>query len=84
MTNYERMHKLAEIGYESALCAFGSDPDDMPDADMVWGFLLCNTDCIEDAGLSVWMQDSAPEEMPEEFWNAYDNVSRESSEVANA
>lgn len=71
MTNTERFTKLAKIGHESAQCAFG---DDMPPASEVWQFLLDNAGCeiISDCGLYIWMQDSAPETMPEEFGHAYD------------
>jgi hypothetical protein len=82
MTNTERFTQLAQIGHESAQCAFG---DDMPPAHVVWSFLLCNAGdgVISDPALDLYMQgrqtlmddcmdDDAPETMPDAFGRAYD------------
>lgn len=71
MTNLDEMlRKLAQIGHESAECAFGEDPEGLPPAKEVWSFLLCNCgegDFIDDPALDAWMEDSAPETMPADF-----------------
>ena len=79
MTNEQRYLELAKIGYESAQDAFGADPDGLPPAHVVWSFLLSNAGCelIEDPALDVWLEDSAPEDMPVAFGRAYDALAAE-------